>query len=265
MKTNTPIKFKNFNQMNEFNKAYGFDHDGFDHEFNEDCDEELSGINLLPLASLWDEPITYVKQFAEALNSVQLGYFMSYFSQKCQPNQWIALNDQIIQYETALTPKQWRKIRQDLMARDLLLNKRTKNESLFTLNDELLEHLIKQHSDLSIESLISPVISINTLQLKALCSIGVDIKAIILLATAQYLTPYQELSKRQDWSEWIVFPANLINKISFLSVKEQSTAIKTLKEHGIIECVVKNMPATRYCRFSLAKLGELTAQYLNIS
>lgn len=70
---------------------------------------------LKSLAALWDEPATYVKQFAEAMQSVTQGYFLSYFTEKCMPGEWVSLNNDIVFDEAGLTPKQWRNIRQQLM------------------------------------------------------------------------------------------------------------------------------------------------------
>ncbi|EPH9113638.1 hypothetical protein AAD148_000102, partial [Neisseria gonorrhoeae] len=37
------------------------------------------------LVALWEEPATYVRQFAQAVGSVSEGYFLSWFVEKCLP------------------------------------------------------------------------------------------------------------------------------------------------------------------------------------
>lgn len=46
---------------------------------------------LTALTALWEEPFCYVKQYAEALQNVKLGYFVSYFSQKMSARRMVAL------------------------------------------------------------------------------------------------------------------------------------------------------------------------------
>ena len=39
--------------------------------------DTCAGSDTAYLAALWDEPVVYVTQFAQALNSVTAGYFLS--------------------------------------------------------------------------------------------------------------------------------------------------------------------------------------------
>lgn len=214
------------------------------------------------LAALWDEPFSYVKQYAEALNSVTQGYFISYFTQNCLPGEWLPLNSQTVQRDTGLTDKQWRSVRNRLMQRGLLLNKRQAGISLYTLDDDRLEHLIKQHSDLSITSMTMPAVSINKLHLRSLTGIGISIKSVIMLGYLQSATPYQPMHKRGEFSDWIAVPETEVYANIFLTRREQDTAIAELVNYGVVEKEVSGYPAVRCCRYSLRALANMTEHFL---
>ncbi|WP_274572457.1 hypothetical protein [Neisseria leonii] len=220
---------------------------------------------LAALTALWDEPVSYVKQYAEALKSVKLGYFVSYFSQKCLPGEWQPLNDHIIWEDLGLSAKQWRSVREDLMQRQLLLNRRTvfPTGSLFTLNDSLLEKLITEHSDLSVSAVTAPPITLNRLHIKVLSYLGLPFTAILWLALLQSKCRHQALSEWGDFSEWVPMPTQEVFEHSHLSRREQDSALLALQSFGLAESGRYGSPATRHCRYSLKRLAELSSAYLN--
>lgn len=233
------------------------------HWHQEDDYADMQALN--GLAALWDEPLTYVRQFVEALDSVADGYFLSYFAQKCMPEEWLPLNNEIVWQEAGLTPKQWRRIRLSLIEKGLLLNRRTVSPtgSLFTLNDLLLEKMIKERADKGLISMTASPVSINKLHLQTLAALGCSIKLIIYLSFLQNKTEYQELSQRGDWSLWTEMPEQTVSDGSYLSRREQETAIKQLTDFGVLESRITGLPAMRSCRYSLKRLGDLTLGFMN--
>ncbi|ENX2589685.1 hypothetical protein AB3W86_002188, partial [Neisseria gonorrhoeae] len=126
------------------------------------------------LVALWEEPATYVRQFAQAVGSVSEGYFLSWFVEKCLPGEWVSLNNDLLFNEAGITAKQWRNIRNSLLQKGILLNRRTvaPTESQFTLNDALFEDLVSKHGKSDVLDMVSPPISINKLHLKTLADRG---------------------------------------------------------------------------------------------
>lgn len=220
---------------------------------------------LKGLAALWDEPATYVKQFAEAMQSVTQGYFLSYFTEKCMPGEWVSLNNDIVFNEAGLTAKQWRNIREQLMGKGLLLNKRTvfPTDSLFTLDDLLLERMIHEHSTRDIAAMTCPPVSINKLHLKTLSALGLSFKSILYLSLMQNETEYVAFDKRGEWSPWTYMSEGHVSEMTLLSRREQETAIAELSKFGLVKIKLEGMPATRSGRYSLKALGNLTAQFMN--
>lgn len=222
---------------------------------------------LTGLAALWDEPVSYVLQFAQALGSVNEGYFISYFSQKCMPGEWVQLNENIIWKEAGLTPKQWRKIRYNLIKKKLLLNRRMvfPTGSLFTLDDHLLESMIKERANTNLCAITAPPISINKLHLQTFSELGCSIKSVLYLSFVKNETEYQPINERGDWSPWARMPEHYVIESCYLSRREQESAIRKLTDLGVIECRLEGKPATRSIRYSLKRLGELTAEFINRS
>lgn len=211
------------------------------------------------LAALWDTPITYVVQYAEATDSVMNGYFLSYFTEKCMPGEWIPLQEEQLKRDIGLTAKQWRMIRNDLSNLQILKSKRMgAAPSLYTLDDELLEAKMRAGSSLSAVAMTTKPISINRLHVRTLGELKVSIKSIILLGIIQSLTVQNDLAARADWSDWIVLPEAMVNGLSYLTRYEQNTALTELKSFGIVDTRVSGMPATREARYSLKALAELS-------
>ncbi|CNQ38605.1 Uncharacterised protein [Neisseria gonorrhoeae] len=203
------------------------------------------------LVALWEEPATYVRQFAQAVGSVSEGYFLSWFVEKCLPGEWVSLNNDLLFNEAGITAKQWRNIRNSLLQKGILLNRRTvaPTESQFTLNDALY--------------MVSPPISINKLHLKTLADRGLAFVSILYLSFLQSEAEYQDLSKRGDWSPWTHAAEKHVFYSTMLSRRQQERAIAELTSFGLIESCVDGMPAARRCRYSLKMLADLTSEYLN--
>ncbi|EPI7546700.1 hypothetical protein ACOKJV_000189, partial [Neisseria gonorrhoeae] len=148
------------------------------------------------LVALWEEPATYVRQFAQAVGSVSEGYFLSWFVEKCLPGEWVSLNNDLLFNEAGITAKQWRNIRNSLLQKGILLNRRTvaPTESQFTLNDALFEDLVSKHGKSDVLDMVSPPISINKLHLKTLADRGLAFVSILYLSFLQSEAEYQDLS-----------------------------------------------------------------------
>lgn len=217
------------------------------------------------LGALWEEPATYVRQFAQAVGSVSEGYFLSWFVEKCQPGEWVSLNNDLLFNEAGITAKQWRNIRNSLLQKGILLNRRTvaPTESQFTLNDALFENLVSKHGKSDVLDMVSPPISINKLHLKTLADRGLDFVSILYLSFLQSEAEYQELGKRGDWSPWTHAAEKHVFYSTMLSRRQQERAIAELSSLGLIESCVDGMPAARRCRYSLKMLADLTSEYLN--
>lgn len=223
-----------------------------------------SQLGISALAALWDEPITYVKQYAEALNDINQGYFISYFTDQCQPGQWLVLDDKKIYAEMGLTPKQWRKIKAELIQKELLVQRRLdhSNKREYTLNDELLERLIKQHSDLSILSVIGAPISINRLHLKSIMDRKLSFKAVLLFSYIQNKLDYVPINKRQKLSKWIRLSEQTVFEDTFLGRKEIELAQNDLISSGLLEVSYSGFPRLKQCAINYEVVANITQQYL---
>jgi len=201
------------------------------------------------LVALWEEPATYV----------------SWFVEKCLPGEWVSLNNDLLFNEAGITAKQWRNIRNSLLQKGILLNRRTvaPTESQFTLNDALFEDLVSKHGKSDVLDMVSPPISINKLHLKTLADRGLAFVSILYLSFLQSEAEYQDLSKRGDWSPWTHAAEKHVFYSTMLSRRQQERAIAELTSFGLIESCVDGMPAARRCRYSLKMLADLTSEYLN--
>lgn len=175
------------------------------------------------------------------------------------------MNNEIVWKEAGLTEKQWRNVRHNLIAKGLLLNRRTvfPTGSLFTLNDQMLEDMVREHADTRLTAITAPPISVNKLHLQTLSALGCSIKSVLYLSFLQNETEYQPIDQRGDWSPWTHMSEQYVEEACVLSRREQESAIRELTDLGVIECRIEGKPATRSGRYSLKRLGELTAGFLN--
>lgn len=223
--------------------------------------EVIDEIQLSALAALWNEPLIFVKQFAEALNSVTAGYFLSYFTDKCQPDEWVALNDYIIKNESGLSSKQWRPVAKRLRNAGILLNKRITYASLYSINEHKLNDLIKQHSDTHLLSMAQPM-SLNRLHTYALLNLGLSFKACLLLAYMQQECAYIQIEERQEYSPFVLLSDDVIKQNLVLSNREVKSAINALELINIVHIDYRGFPRMRYGRFNLRELGIVASNFL---
>lgn len=214
------------------------------------------------LAALWDEPVSYVVQFAQALDSVTAGYFLSCYLARYDEGEWAALNEHIVATETGLGRGQWYTVRDRLLDKGVLINDRNVRTSLYCLNGGKLETMMRQHSSLSLTAVTTPPLSINRLHLRALLHYGLSVKSCLYLAVLQSETPHTAFTERDNFSSWVLLPEKTMTERSYLSKREQQNASTALCNAGLLENEYRGFPRMRYCRYSLKRLAELTEGYM---
>ncbi|ASK28204.1 hypothetical protein BG910_11095 [Neisseria chenwenguii] len=214
------------------------------------------------LAALWDEPVSYVVQFAQALDSVTAGYFLSCYVTRYGEGEWAAFNEHTAAAETGLGRGQWYAVRDRLLDKGVLMNDRNVRASLYCLNGAKLEAMMRRHSNLSLTAVTAPPLSINRLHLRTLLHYGLSVKACLYLAVIQSETPHTDFAKRSSFSDWILLPEKTVTERSYLSKREQQNASEALRTAGLIENEYRGFPRMRYCRYSLKRLAELTDGYM---
>ena len=214
------------------------------------------------LAALWDEPVVYVTQFAQALNSVTAGYFLSCYVGLYDHDEWAALNEGIVHKQTGLGRGRWYAVRDTLLAAGVLENRRDTGVSLYRLNGERLEGMVRGKASLLLADIASPPISLNRLHLRTLLHFGLSFKAALYLAVVQSETPHRSLNGREAWSDWVLLPEQNVRERSFLSKAEQRRAGEALCGIGVLEYGYGGFPRMRRCRYSLNRLAVLTTAYM---
>lgn len=214
------------------------------------------------LAALWDEPVVYVTQFAQALNSVTAGYFLSCYVGLYDHDEWAALNEGIVHKQTGLGRSRWYAVRDTLLTAGVLENRRDTGVSLYRLNGECLEKMVRNNAALRLSDIASPPVSLNRLHLRTLLHFGLSFKAALYLAVVQSETPHRSLSGRETWSDWVLLPEKNVSERSFLSKAEQRRAGEALCGIGVLEYGYGGFPRMRRCRYSLNRLAVLTTAYM---
>ena len=214
------------------------------------------------LAALWDEPVVYVTQFAQALNSVTAGYFLSCYVGLYDHDEWAALNEGIVHKQTGLGRGRWYAVRDTLLTAGVLENQRDTGVSLYRLNGECLEKMVRNNAALRLSDIASPPVSLNRLHLRTLLHFGLSFKAALYLAVVQSETPHRSLSGRETWSDWVLLPEKNVSERSFLSKAEQRRAGEALCGIGVLEYGYGGFPRMRRCRYSLNRLAVLTTAYM---
>lgn len=214
------------------------------------------------LAALWDEPVVYVTQFAQALNSVTAGYFLSCYVSLYGHDEWAALNEDIVHKQTGLRRGRWYAVRDTLLTAGVLENRRDTGVSLYRLNGECLEGMVRGKASLLLADIASPPISLNRLHLRTLLHFGLSFKAALYLAVVQSETPHRSLNGRETWSDWVLLPEKNVSERSFLSKAEQRRAGEALCGIGVLEYGYGGFPRMRRCRYSLNRLAALTTAYM---
>ena len=214
------------------------------------------------LAALWDEPVVYVTQFAQALNSVTAGYFLSCYVSLYGHDEWAALNEDIVHKQTGLGRGRWYAVRDTLLTAGVLENQRDTGVSLYRINGECLEKMVRNNAALRLSDIASPPVSLNRLHLRTLLHFGLSFKAALYLAVVQSETPHRSLSGRETWSDWVLLPEKNVSERSFLSKAEQRRAGEALCGIGVLEYGYGGFPRMRRCRYSLNRLAALTTAYM---
>ena len=214
------------------------------------------------LAALWDEPVVYVTQFAQALNSVTAGYFLSCYVSLYGHDEWAALNEDIVHKQTGLGRGRWYAVRDTLLTAGVLENRRDTGVSLYRLNGECLEKMVRNNAALRLSDIASPPVSLNRLHLRTLLHFGLSFKAALYLAVVQSETPHRSLNGREAWSDWVLLPEQNVRERSFLSKAEQRRAGEALCGIGVLEYGYGGFPRMRRCRYSLNRLAVLTTAYM---
>ena len=214
------------------------------------------------LAALWDEPVVYVTQFAQALNSVTAGYFLSCYVGLYDHDEWAALNEGIVHKQTGLGRGRWYAVRDTLLTAGVLENRRDTGVSLYRLNGECLEKMVRNNAALRLSDIASPPVSLNRLHLRTLLHFGLSFKAALYLAVVQSETPHRSLNGRETWSDWVLLPEKNVSERSFLSKAEQRRAGEALCGIGVLEYGYGGFPRMRRCRYSLNRLAVLTTAYM---
>lgn len=214
------------------------------------------------LAALWDEPVVYVTQFAQALGSVTAGYFLSCYVGLYDHDEWAALNENIVHKQTGLGRGRWYAVRDTLLAAGVLENRRDTGVSLYRLDGARLEEMVRDKASLLLADIVSPPVSLNRLHLRTLLHFGLSFKAALYLAVIQSETPHRSLNDRKAWSDWVLLPEKNVSERSYLSKAEQRRAGEALCGIGVLEYGYGGFPRMRRCRYSLNRLAELTTGYM---
>lgn len=225
--------------------------------FDELHDEiQSSNINKA-LALHFDLPISYIPQYAEALNSVLAGWFMSYFQAACEPYEEIVLNDSIVMEETCLSKSQWQKIRKDLLDQNILIQRKEGRKSYYSLNEDAIELALR-----GVNNHFAPVIDINRLHAKSLIHYGLSIKAVIINAYFIQMHPALAMHERNDDGEPLELNIQALASDTFLSDSEVKSAINALKKHGIFSLIEYN--GKEFAIIHFRQIGEMTAAFCGL-
>ena len=221
--------------------------------------DEIQSSNInRALALHFDLPISYIPQYAQALNSVLAGWFMSYFQAACPPYEEIVLNDNIVLDEICLSKSQWQKIRKDLLGQNILIQRKEGRKSYYSLNEDAIELALR-----GVSNHFAPVIDINRLHASTLIHNGLSLKVVILNAYFIQQHPFRALNERCDDGEPLAINLNEISQHTFLSVSEVKTALKHLQNHGIFSVI--NQLGQEFVIIHFAKIAELTAQFCDLN
>lgn len=211
------------------------------------------------------EPVPYIEAFARSFDCVNTGLFLSFFTECCGVGEWVELSDNIVLNHTGLSTKRWHNVRRKLLAQGVLQNKRLvqPTRSMFSLNDEVFEQIMRTHNRPNHVGLFAPPLSINRLQLLTLVHINLAVRDVIFLAAVQERVGFVEFHERNNqWTNWVFFSEAQMESMTYLNAYAQRSAIKVLTEIGVLD--VKNEASKRYFRYSIPQLGFLTNMFGNI-
>ena len=211
------------------------------------------------LAMQWSNPLLYTVQYAEICDDIVAGWFLSQFVPACPPNGEIALSLEEIVAKTRLTKRQWYRVRADLIKQEILINRRTSEQSFYSLNEDKWESALRSASI----TLPIPPLGVNRLHAVAFTHYGLSLKAVLLNAYLIAHNPETHPSEREHITPPILLNVDDIHAETYLTQQQISSALNELKKVGIVETERKGAGAYRYCRLNLLALDTLTQRYCN--
>lgn len=209
------------------------------------------------LAMQWAHPMVYTVQYAEICDDIVAGWFLSQFIPACPLNGEIALSLEDVMVKTRLTKRQWYRVRADLIKREILVNRRTSEQSFYSLNEDKWE-LAQRNASITLPI---PPLGVNRLHAVAFTQYGLSLKAVILNA---YLIAHNKEvppSEREPITEPILLDDDDIYAETHLTKREISSALNELKNVGIVQIQRNNAGGYRYCCLNLLALDTLTQRY----
>lgn len=230
--------------------------------------DRVKDMASVALSHLYDEPIIFVKPYAEALNNTNAGLMLSYLVNNTEPQEWMELNPKKCFNDIGLSKKEYELAREILRTYRVVDNKRTvaPTKSFYRVNERVLDKLILEKGKAGISSLTTRPISINRLHLRTITSIRHGNPSVALyLACIQELVPYRPIEERTEFTPWMPVTMEYITERSGLTRGNQESARKFLYENKILESKKEDFPANSYYRISNKVLGDLTAEYIQIN
>ena len=217
------------------------------------------------LAAIYDEPIVYIRQYAQAIQSVSAGYLLSYLTTDTKCGEWLPMSCHKIQEAIGLTKSRFTSSRSILLEKNVLENMRTVHptQSLYRINDAALSELMIKHSSLQADDLGMPPLTIKRLHARTLSWLKLPLNSILYLAVADEMAEKKDFSERTATSNWMQISNKFLEQRTVLSKHEQLEAFKQLEKAGIIESRRVGFPASRELRISYERLAILTAQFLH--
>lgn len=173
------------------------------------------------------EPVPYIEAFARSFDCVNTGLFLSFFTECCGVGEWVELSDNIVLNHTGLSTKRWHNVRRKLLAQGVLQNKRLvqPTRSMFSLNDEAFEQIMRTHNRPNHVGLFAPPLSINRLQLLTLVHINLAVRDVIFLVAMQERVGFVEFHERNNqWTNWVFFSEGQMESMTYLNAYAQRSA-----------------------------------------
>lgn len=205
------------------------------------------------------EPVPYIEAIARSFDCINTGLFLSFFTEFCGVGEWMELSDNIVLNHTGLSTKRWHNVRRKLMKQGVLKNKRfvQPTRSMFTLDDEAFERVIRANHRPNSVSLFAPPLSINRLQLLTFVQINLSVRDAIFLAAVQERVGFVEFYDRENqWTDWVSISEKQMEDMTYLNSYAQRESINHLIEIGVID--VNRQKFDRYFRYSIPQLSILT-------
>ena len=218
------------------------------------------------LAAVFDEPIIYISQYAQAVRSVTAGYLLSYLADVTRSGQWWAMSALTVQEAIGISKNQFLDARELLMDRKVLLNQRVGNnpvQSLYQLNDDVLDELMTKYAATQTADMVCPPLNIARLHARTLAWRRLTVKSTLLLAALQERAQFAPPAETTAESNWFDASQQFIELRTALKRAEQDTARQRLQREKFIEMRRYGFPAVSQYRISYARLGVLTAHYLS--